>query len=235
MHYINKVIGSRIRDFRKGKGMTIEQLGLLVHKSKATVSKYEKGQISLDVPTLYAVSQALNISVVQLLHVESEKLDSSAGMKPSAFFDNSSRYYSYYFDGRNNQLVRCVIDMLDEAVNGRCRTMLYMNIKDFEHYHSCENTYMGYTEHYDTITRMSLRNQATPIEVFTINILAPFSESDTTWGLGSGVSFRPLMPIACKMLLSKVRLEENRSLTDRLRISKEDIRLMKIFNMFSVT
>lgn len=235
MHNINKVVGSTIRNFRKGKGLTIEQLGLLIHKSKATVSKYEKGEISLDVPTLYSIADALNINVTQLLHFTSNGASPISNTMPATRFGNASKYYAYYFDGRNNQLVRCVIDILEESNDGRYATMLYMNTQDFDHYQSCENTYVGYTEHYETITRMSLRNQATPIEVFTINILAPFTESSSKWGLGSGISFRPLMPIACKMLLSKVKLAEDPALIQSLRISKEDMRLMKIFNMFSVT
>ena len=235
MHNINKVVGSTIRNFRKGKGLTIEQLGLLIGKSKATVSKYEKGEISLDIPKLYSIADTLNINVTQLLHFTSDSSSPISNTMPATRFGNASKYYAYYFDGRNNQLVRCVIDILEESSDGRYATMLYMNIQDFEHYQSCENTYIGYTEHYETITRMSLRNQATPIEVFTINILAPFAESNSKWGLGSGISFRPLMPIACKMLLSKVKIAEDPTLIQSLRISKEDMRLMKIFNMFSVT
>lgn len=113
--------------------------------------------------------------------------------------------------------------------------MLYMNVKNFENYQDCENTYIGYTEHYDALTTMILKNQSTPIENITLNILASFVESEKKWGLFSGVSFRPLMPIATKILLSKRQLEETKELIEELKISKEDIRLMKIFNMLSVT
>lgn len=110
-----------------------------------------------------------------------------------------------------------------------------MNVKDFDNYQNCENTYYGFTKHYDTLTSMILQNQATPLEQISINILASFLDTDKIWGLMSGVSFRPFMPIALKMLFSKKPLEENNDLAKELKISKDDIKLMKLYNMFTVT
>ncbi len=228
-------VGKRIKRFRKSKGQTIEGLGLKIFKSKATVSKYERGDISIDIVTLYAIAEALNIRVEQLLPVVQSEVQSFANEMPSTFFKNATRYYAYQFDGRNNSVNRSVIDITGKLEDNKYTTMLYMNVPDFEAYQICENTYIGYTEHYDSLTKMMLINQATPIESISINILASFLESDQKWGLMSGVSFRPFMPIASKMLLSKKPLEENKELIDKLKISKEDYRLMKIFNMFSVT
>lgn len=49
-----------------------------------------------------------------------------------------------------------------------------------------------------------------------------------------GVSFRPFMPIALKMLFSKKPLVENQELINQLKINKEDIRIMKMYNMMSI-
>ena len=73
------------------------------------------------------------------------------------------------------------------------------------------------------------------MEQISINILASFLDTDEIWGLMSGVSFRPFMPIALKMLFSKKPLVENSDLIKKLKISKEDIKLMKLYNMFTVT
>ena len=43
------------------------------------------------------------------------------------------------------------------------------------------------------------------------------------------------MPIAIKMLFSKVRLKEDETLIKQLKVSKDDIRLLKIYNMMAVT
>jgi transcriptional regulator with XRE-family HTH domain len=235
MNNINQEVGKKIRAFRKGKGMSVQQLADTIYKSKATVSKYETGDIAIDLVTLYKIADALNIQVEQLLYIEPRKATSLLNNIPSTFFKNSARFYSYFYDGRNNKLVKCVIDILAQADTNSYKTMLYMNVKDFNIYQECENTYWGYTEHYDTLTTIILKNQATPLENITINILASFLESEKKWGLMSGVSFRPFMPIALKMLFSKMPLTENQELINELKISKHDIRIMKMFNMLSIT
>lgn len=234
MRNITKEVGKKIRTFRKSKGMTIQQLADLIHKSKATVAKYENGDIAIEIETLYEIAVALNIHVEQLLYIPPQNSDSLSNSIPSTFFQNSSRFYSYFYDGRSNHLVKCVMDILARTDAASYKAMLYMNVKDYEEYQNCENTYYGYIEHYDVLTSIILKNQATPVEQITINILASFLDSDRKWGLMSGVSFRPFMPIALKMLFSKKPLEENQALIHELKISKEDIRLMKLYNMMSI-
>ena len=151
------------------------------------------------------------------------------------FFNGVSQFYSYLFDGRSNQLIRCVFDILSKTEDNRYKIMMYMNYKDFKNYQKCENTYWGYIEHYDALTNISLTNQDMPMEKASIQILASYLASDTKWGLFNGFSSRPMMPIAIKMLLSKDRLKENEELIRQLKVSKDDIRLLKLYNMMSVT
>ena len=66
MNEINVYIGGQIRKYRKANGMTLQQLADIIHKSRATVCKYENGEISIDIATLYEISQALQISFGQL-------------------------------------------------------------------------------------------------------------------------------------------------------------------------
>ncbi len=66
MNEINIYIGGQIRKYRKANGMTLQQLADVIHKSRATVCKYESGEISIDIATLYEISQALQVSFGQL-------------------------------------------------------------------------------------------------------------------------------------------------------------------------
>ncbi|MDY4575941.1 MAG: helix-turn-helix transcriptional regulator [Intestinibacter sp.] len=232
---INIEIGKKIKNIRKGKNMTIQELADSINKSKSTVSKYENGDISVDVQTLYEISNALNVHVEQLLYIRPNIDKIHNNNIVNAFFRNSSKFYSYIYDGRSNEIIKCVIDIIAHTEDLSYKTMLYMNVKDFDNYQNCENTYYGFTKHYDTLTSMILQNQATPLEQISINILASFLDTDKIWGLMSGVSFRPFMPIALKMLFSKKPLEENNDLAKELKISKDDIKLMKLYNMFTVT
>ena len=45
-------VGQRIKKYRKSRGYTIEQFSAMINKSKATLSKYENGAITIDIETL---------------------------------------------------------------------------------------------------------------------------------------------------------------------------------------
>ena len=109
-----------------------------------------------------------------------------------------------------------------------------MNFKDFNSYQNCENTYWGYMEHFDALTNIILTNQDSPMEKASVQILASYLDNDTKYGLFNGFSSRPMMPVAAKMLFSKKKLKEDQNLIQLLKISKEDIRLLKLYNMMSV-
>ena len=63
---IAQEIGVKIRHYRKKKGMTVEQLADAVCKSKSSISKYESGQIVMDILSLYDIACALDVKVTQL-------------------------------------------------------------------------------------------------------------------------------------------------------------------------
>ena len=234
MSKISMEIGRQIRIFRKKRNMTLDSLAALICKSKSTVSKYEKGEIPVDIETLYEIANALQVHVEQLLYCPPRHTVLGAGSNSPAFFTDCSQFYSYLFDGRNNQLIRWVFDVLSETEDSGYKIMMYMNFKDYEHYRLCENTYWGYIEHYDALTNIQLTNQDSPIEKASVQILASYLDTDTKWGLFNGFSSRPMMPIAIKMLFSRTRLAEDASLAQKLKVSREDIRLLKLYNMFAV-
>ncbi len=235
MQDLTKAVGEKIRFFRKNRDMTIQELADAICKSKATVSKYENGQIAIDIVTLYDICKALGIHVDQLLYREPtfDKISTSDNI-PS-FFKGLSQFYIYMFDGRSNTLNRCVVNILSKVEPNEYKIMMYMNIDSYEQYQKSENTYWGYLKHYDALSNLILQNRDTPMEQITICVLASYLDASTKWGLFSGVSSRPLMPVATKVLISKKPQEENLQLNQKLRISKEDIRILKLYNMLAVT
>lgn len=232
---INQTIGHNIKVFRKKKGLTIQALADQLHKSKATVSKYERGEITLDVVTLHELAEILNVDLAQLLQESAPGVRPASKQTSPAFFADSNQFYSYVYDGRANRLIRCVFDLVPSNDGTGNTVYMYMNFEDYDHYQNSENTYKGTIEHYDALTNIVMRNQDTVMEQVTVSILASFLDSNTKWGLFFGISSRPMMPIAVKMLFSKQRLEENDQLIQKLKVSKEDIRLLKLYNMFSAT
>ena len=77
-------------------------------------------------------------------------------------------------------------------------------------------------------------NKYTDLEKPNISILSPFVDSEIRWGLWSGISIRPIMPAAIKMLFSTRILDEDKELQKKLILNREDMAYIKKFNMFSV-
>lgn len=234
MSTISIEIGNKIRQFRQSRKMTLDELAIIIHKSRATLSKYERGEISIDIDTLYELADALHVRTEQLLYTPvSEKHPQQREIVP-AFFQDVDRFYCYYFDGRIGKLVRSAFDVFSRIDVNQYKIAMYMNFKDLTHYQQAENTYWGYMEHFDALTLIELTNQSNPMEKASLQVLASFLDADSKWGLWNGVSSRPLMPVATKMLLTKKLLTEDAALVRELKISKDDIHRMKYYNMFSV-
>lgn len=235
MDTILKPIGEKIRTFRKRRGLTIQQLADALSKSKATVSKYESGDIAIDVVTLYQIAEILKVHVDQLLYTPPalKRLDHYDATPP--FFKHVTKIYIYSFNGRTNQLLRGIIDISTYINANTYRAMMYLDIKDWEKYQYCQSTYSGQLQHFNLLSRFEFHNQDSDSELAVINIINGFSDAPAKWALLSTISSSPLLPCASKILLSKKHLPENDDLIEALKITKEDIRLIKAYNMFVVS
>ncbi|MFD1417723.1 helix-turn-helix domain-containing protein [Companilactobacillus keshanensis] len=236
MEQISKTIGQRIRRFRKRKNITLVEFAEKVYKSKATVSKYESGEINIDIPMLYEIAGVLNVEVGQLLpecaSVVTSPEEKNMWLKKQG---KNSRLYSYFYDGRSKCIVKCILEFQaieDESTNQSIT--IYMNIKNYDEYQNCENIYRGKAEYFDSLTNIYADNIDTDLEKIHISILSSFLNTPYKFGLMFGISFRPIMPAALKMLFSSEPIIDERELVSLLKISKEDIRIEKMYNMFSV-
>ena len=198
---LTEEIGAKIKYYRKKRGLKIAELAALLHKTGATVSKYESGQIAMDVVTLYEVAAALGVPPEKLLYCAPLPVEELTADSVPAFFRGVDRLYMYYFDGRNNSLVRSVIDI---------RAKTGANAYDVTH------------------------NQDTEMDVYLLCLPASYLNAGTKWGLGFGISCRPIMPTSTKVFLSKTIQPETPEFLQDLRISREDIQLLKRYNMLSV-
>ena len=234
MEDVGARVGARIRHFRKKRGMTLAELASRVYKSQSAISKYEHGEVAIDVTTLYAIADALQVGIDLLLYIPERPRPQRTEQGLPSFFDGCSHFYSYVFDGRVNKIIRCAFDVLDETSAMEYGVAMYMNFTDYDAYQDCETSYKGTMSHQDALTNILLVNRESPIEQASVQILASYLDTDTKWGLCNGLSSRPMMPIATKMLFSKRRLDEGADLIRELKISRDDIRMLKLYNMFCV-
>ena len=68
MSEISKEIGQNIRRTRKMRKITHQQLAQAIGKSQSAISKYESGEIAVDIDTLYAIADALQVHIETLLY-----------------------------------------------------------------------------------------------------------------------------------------------------------------------
>ncbi len=234
MKEISVHVGKRIRLYRKMKNMTIEVFAGLINKSKATVSKYENGDIAIDIETLFIIAQALDISVNQLIDYDKKIEDTEERAETGVKRYGKNRLYFYFYDGRRSRIVRNVIDVRSAGESGTYHADLYADIEDYSNCYKCKYLYHGTMRRYDTFTNFHFENQNNKMERVFLYAINSFSPSGRMIGMFSGLSTQPMLPVSFKFLISPDMMEENEELIDILRFSKEDIRTIKKMNMFVV-
>ncbi|HEY4543455.1 MAG TPA: helix-turn-helix transcriptional regulator, partial [Tissierellaceae bacterium] len=106
----SEYVGKRIKGFRKMRNLTLSELGSLINKTESTISKYESGNIIVDLETLYDISDALKVPIDQLIYIPNNQINPNEEYIPT-FFQDIDIIYSYYYDGRSDELIRCVMEI----------------------------------------------------------------------------------------------------------------------------
>ena len=229
MEQLNAYVGGRIRLYRQIKGYTLSKLASMIHKSKATVSKYENGEITLDILTLFEIAAALGICVEQL--TDYQPPEQEPVKVQDAFFPQDT-VCLYFYDGRSSRVVRSLLSL--RRLDSGGTATLYNDLKDLSRPEECRNLYYGTASFFDTITNFALENQSNRMEQVTLCAANPFDRSDRVSGMLTGISRHPMLPVSIKCILSAVPLEEDQALKEALLLSKEDLRRIKHLNMFAV-
>ena len=198
MSQINQHIGSRIRSFRKSQGLTLQQLADKIHKSRASLSKYENGEITLDIETLYDISTALGVELTRLTDFQPAKpaplppVHSSMGKSP---FYQAERLYFYFYDGRYNRLKDGIINIHKrDAESGNYEASLSISAVTPTG-RSSEIYYSGKVIYSDMLIRFSFVNQYNTLEEDLLYIFNPLELRDFTEGLLCGISSADRCPV----------------------------------------
>ncbi len=233
MKEISMHVGQRIRLYRKMKSMTIETFAGMIGKSKATVSKYENGDISIDIETLFVIAESLGVSVNQLIDYRIEKAAASVEGEGVAVPDKGI-YYMYFYDGRRSRINRSVIELQGSGEGGVWDAAMYLDVKDLSSYYRCGMLYHGTMRRYDTVLNFNFENQNNKVERAFLCAINSFNHNGRTAGLCCGLSTQPILPACFKFVLSPNVLEEDAALKAELTISKEDVKALKKMNMFVI-
>ena len=235
MESITARVGARIREARKARGLTLEQLAQVIHKSRASVSKYENGEITLDVQTLHEIGRALHVPPAQLLGDSGQE---EAPPRPfagseSPFFQ-ADRLYFYFYDGRYRRLKTGVIHVhKDEGRGGDYRASLSISAVTPAG-RSSEIYYSGKVVYSDMLIRFSFVNQYNTLEEDLLYIFNPLERRDMTEGLLCGLSSADLMPCAFRCMVTLTPKEPTEEFIGSLMITKKELRRWQKLNMLIV-
>ena len=237
MGKITEHIGGRIRAIRRSRGLTLQNLADLIHKSRASVSKYETGEITLDIETLFDIAQALDVELGQLTDYRPPKpqpvLPTQDHRGQSPFFQAEQMYF-YFYDGRYNRLKDGVIHIHREDADAQgCRATFSISAVTPTG-RSSEIYYSGRVVYSDMLIRFSFVNQYNTLEEDLLYIFNPLEKRDFTEGLLCGISSADLMPCAFKCLVTLTPQETTEELKQQLLFTSQELRRWQKLNMLIV-
>ena len=165
------VLGENLKYYRKLRGFTLDELGNKIHKTKATVSKYEKSEIIPDMLTVLEICNTLNINLSQLFPLSVQFLNYS--------FTNpfhSDKVYLYYYT--ENKLILSILELQIE--DNLILTKFYNGVQNINHYKTDSCYYYEGTLQTDKIIGfINLHNptsQETQLENVQISFTIPWSK-----------------------------------------------------------
>lgn len=226
---LNQYVGVNIKKYRLAYKMTLEELAGLIHKSKSTMSKYEKGLISLDVTTLNELAEVFQVSASQLLCAPSEKTQPQTSMG-----DFLNKQYMYSYDGRSRRVLLSVLEHYQTPDPSYQKVNLFYDVTDAENWGKCKALYAGYNKKYEFIENYTLQNQNNPTEQVLISCLNSLGSTSKKTGLLSGLSYKTMLPVAIKVMISPLVLKEDSDLVSSLLLTKEDIKISKKYNLYTL-
>ncbi|MCI2062005.1 MAG: helix-turn-helix domain-containing protein [Eubacteriaceae bacterium] len=230
MSSISDHVGKRIRLYRKNQNMSIDEFSAMIGKSKSTISKYENGEISIDVETLFEIAAALDVSAYQLLDYRDEDARISDN-HVRGFFSDVKHMFMYYMSGAPIRLVKCVLEF-NQINDNEHKVILYNTVRDMDDFYDCRQLYFGDVYYSDSYVNMFMTNQVNNSEEILLTVPNPMAKIDETFGLISGISERYRMPISTRVLLSHSNRYSEDELADKLILNKDDMKEIRKYNVF---
>lgn len=221
-------IGAQIRRYRRAAGLTVEALAQAVHKSKSTVSKYETGEISLDVETLLEIADALHVSPGILL----QRGDSLSRQQPQEC-GFSHREFLYFYDGRKRRISRSAMEHYFTDQTGVFHAMLFYDTPTLQAPEECASLYSGEMTQHGLISCYTLRNQKNVVEQVLIYSIDSLEQRQYKSVVLLGLSSYSFAPVLMKALVFPSPCKEDADFIKDLLLTKEELRLARKYNVLT--
>ncbi len=212
-------IGNKIKEIRLSRGLSLEALGKKICKTKATISKYEKNEISIDIFTLLEICNALDCNIANIFHENSENPNTYSTANPF----KCDKLFVYYITGRKP--IVSVIELSLE--NGKTLVKLYKAVKDINKYASNYSyVYSGELTHSNTLVYVTLSNNLSSNQLEKVNITVnfPWSEDTNTFSALISAITPNTLPVVKKCIISKQAITNLADYKDDLLITEDELK-----------
>lgn len=223
----NYQFGNLLRKARKAKSIPIDELAKAIHKTRATVYKYERNEIIPDLITVLEICNFLDVSFNDLAYIETIEETKENSNNPF----NVSHLYIYYLGFKH----MAVFELEIKPENGFQKVY-------FKHTETGKIYFVGTLESVHDIAYITMKNYYATNKKFEkveIMINLKYTSDDRYMGFIVGTDDATNIPIAKKCILSKQMIDEKdeidkKETENRLKITDDEIKSIKDIRFWHV-
>lgn len=226
MENISRQVGARLRALRRDYGYTLTEFAQLVHRSKSTISKYERGEISIDLETLDELTRALGVSCAALLGpgVAGEE----PAIAPEERLEDMERYYLYMYSAHERKpwVSRSALFI------GEHSAQVYAELPNDEDIYAYKSFYSGTYRRTNSFARVIAINPLHKDDMFIINYELMLKPARAFTGFGCSLSIGHWFPLALPLIISSTSISDDEWIKSQLLLKSKDIHAYRGVNAF---
>lgn len=219
MYDLNMVnIGEQLKKYRKAKHFSLQYIGEKIYKSKATISKYEKGEIIPDFNTVLEICNVLDIGLQTII-------PSFSPVYNSNFPFNSDTLFLYYLKGK--KVIYSTLKFMPNTNNSRL-VYFYNGCDKFNS--SFDYYYEGSFNYAERVAYMNFKNIGSDMfktEQVQIVVYLNASRNSNLFPCFITGLTSTLVPVIKKGVVSTSFISNKNELINMIKVSKDDLHQIK--------
>ena len=226
MKDICREIGARLRALRRDCGYTLTEFAEIVHRSKSTLSKYERGEIAVDVATLDELARALGKSAAELFCSGAPGV--SFTETPEERLEDMRRYYLYMYSAHEGRpwVTRSAMFL------GKHSAQIYAELSNEKDVYSYRSCYMGSFHRTSSFARVIAANPLHEDDIFILNYDLTLKPARAFTGFACSLSIGHWFPLAFPAIISELPVADDEWIKAHLLFTPKDLRAFKSINAF---
>lgn len=222
-----KTLGQKLKACRKAKGITLTELADTIHRSPASLSKYESGDVNIAIDALVEICTALNVDIAEFLPATYSNPDNVDILKYKKHFVD--QLYIYWYSGDAKKVKSALIENSHPSMKSK---IYFVTDAENSEYQS-DFIYHGTVSYSDTSITFYYTNEAPPFDKVFIRMPLLFQKGRRQKGIMSCISLY-YQGITLKILVSHEPLTVTDEIRNELLMTPEEIKELKRTNMLII-